>query len=334
MIFLPGRRNFRPGYTSRAGMQRRHVLGGLLLAFACTPVGRRAEGEPDGQAPEPEPSPPPPPTASEAALAFVDGAEGEAADGVARRPTLVLVIPEDDTARWRRGHVFGELLNHGSEEALAPLAIYEVVCAPMTELRARFPDLPKKGEPWLVLVDRTQRTARARAFADVDLDKLAGVENVDETTIDARMARLAALIRQTADRAMVERLAALEASVLPRPIADELKITTRDGAHARISVATAAAGTLFAWGFHEKPGDDNEWAREELRRVASTSLAAATRDRFTRTRPPKGSSWARSGGCGVRIEGEEENHGFACGMGHVPERSQRFLSFLTGGAPI
>jgi len=46
------------------------------------------------------------------------------------RPTLVLVVPRDESARWSRGVQFGELLNHGSDRELAPLALVDVVCAP------------------------------------------------------------------------------------------------------------------------------------------------------------------------------------------------------------
>jgi len=311
-------------------MKRRHVLGGLLLAFACTPTGRRPEDadEPDDEVP-PEPAPAP----SEAPLTFADARE-EAVPGVARRPTLVLVIPADDLARWRRGMVFGELLNHGSDADLAPLAMYEVVCATMAEIRRQFPELPKKEDPWLVLIDRTQANPRAQVFKDRDLDALASLEEPGDKDIDARIARIAALVRDTADPRLVERLAGLERSALPRSLAEELRITTDDLATARIDLAAAAAASLFFWGNLEALDPDNEWLREARLKIASASLAGVTRDRLTRTRPPRGARWARSHGCGTRIEGEEERHAVACGMGHIPERSSRFLSFYTEVSPF
>ena len=45
------------------------------------------------------------------------------------RPTLVLIVPRDDGARWDRGSAFGALLNHGGDRDLAPLALVDVVCA-------------------------------------------------------------------------------------------------------------------------------------------------------------------------------------------------------------
>src|SRR5262249_56689641 len=35
---------------------------------------------------------------------------------------LVLVIPEEDEAKWNRGRAWGELLNFGTDDQLAPLA--------------------------------------------------------------------------------------------------------------------------------------------------------------------------------------------------------------------
>lgn len=62
------------------------------------------------------------------------GGDRRAAGGGARaataRPTLVLVVPRDEGRRWERGAAFGELLNHGSDAELAPLALADVVCAP------------------------------------------------------------------------------------------------------------------------------------------------------------------------------------------------------------
>ncbi|EYF01476.1 hypothetical protein [Chondromyces apiculatus] len=57
--------------------------------------------------------------------------------------------------------------------------------------------------------------------------------------------------------------------------------------------------------------------------------AASVRARMVR-QPPSGARWARASGCGTTIEGEE-NRGprVACGMGHVPEKSGRFLYFFT-----
>lgn len=60
----------------------------------------------------------------------------------------------------------------------------------------------------------------------------------------------------------------------------------------------------------------------------ATALAAEVRKRLT-LKPPRGARWAKSYGCGTTIEGEKDNMVIGCGMGHIPEASQRFLYFFT-----
>lgn len=58
------------------------------------------------------------------------------------------------------------------------------------------------------------------------------------------------------------------------------------------------------------------------------ALAKEVRQRLT-VKPPRGVKWAKSYGCGTEIEGDDDRMGVACGMGHVPKKSQRFLYFFT-----
>lgn len=48
--------------------------------------------------------------------------------------------------------------------------------------------------------------------------------------------------------------------------------------------------------------------------------------------PPPGARWATRSGCGFDVEGKENNMVVGCGMGHVPERSRRFLYFYEDDA--
>jgi hypothetical protein len=59
-------------------------------------------------------------------------------------------------------------------------------------------------------------------------------------------------------------------------------------------------------------------------------LAARAADVRTRIKdgPPAGAHWAHSSGCGTMIEGVDQRFAVACGMGHVPEKSRRFLYFF------
>jgi hypothetical protein len=65
----------------------------------------------------------------DASVGAVGGAARAKATPATTRPTLVLVVPDDDSERSTRGAAFGELLNHGSDRDLAPLALVDVVCA-------------------------------------------------------------------------------------------------------------------------------------------------------------------------------------------------------------
>ena len=59
------------------------------------------------------------------------------------------------------------------------------------------------------------------------------------------------------------------------------------------------------------------------------NLTAALEDVQTRiiNAPPTGAQWARASGCGTSIEGQNDLRAYRCGMGHVPDRTQRFLLF-------
>jgi len=220
----------------------------------------------------------------------------------AGRPLLCLVVPEDDGAKWTRGSAFGELLNHGSDEDLAPLALCEVVCARMAPLRRLVP-AAGRGEPLMVLVDtsavpaaglrldaalpKDEPDARYRLMADGEprsyKDAMAEAQRREEEVIRRRIGTLARLVREAVapdGRALGERAAQLRG------------------------------------------------ARGERRRELVASLAGEARARLCKERIP-GSRWARQSGCGTDIEGEQDNLVVGCGMGHVPEKSQRFLYFFS-----
>lgn len=74
------------------------------------------------------------------------------------------------------------------------------------------------------------------------------------------------------------------------------------------------------------------------RAVGPTDPAVAARDaaivrKSVVEKPPTGTRWARSRGCGVNIEGEPPAM-VGCGMGHVPAKSERFLYFFSDGTTI
>jgi hypothetical protein len=81
----------------------------------------------------------------------------------AGRPLLVLVIPDDNGARWERGSVLGAFLNHAEDDAMAAVGLCEVMAAPMRELRQLVPHAPA-GEPLMVLVDTDVVPSRVQAI--------------------------------------------------------------------------------------------------------------------------------------------------------------------------
>jgi hypothetical protein len=185
------------------------------------------------------------------------------------RPLLIFVVPAEDGAKWRRGEVFGELINHGSDRDLAPLAGAEVVCATMEDLRRLVPNVGT-GEPLMVLVRPDKVPATARQL-DVELAPPADWDGSWEEH------------QRKEDEVSDKHIAAM-GDLLRRSLGD--------------------------------PG----------KRAAT--LAAEVRARL-KDKPPPGTKWAHSAGCGVDIEGERDQMMVSCGMGSVPKKAQRFLYFFS-----
>jgi hypothetical protein len=224
----------------------------------------------------------------------------------ASRPLLVIVIPTDDAQKWERGKAFGEFLNHGSPADLAPLARAEVVCAKLDELPANVGAMLDSVEPLLVRIDPRGGLAR---------------------TINAELPRYR-------DRIVV--------------IGDSKPNAEDDDDHVfGRRVATIAKSVRDALSPDASDG------------VRAPSLAREVRARLVE-RPPPGSHWATSSGCGTDVEETPEEKAQreaeekaraererlaalqgrilalkskvisvrGCGMGHVPEKSRRFLYFF------
>jgi hypothetical protein len=242
-------------------VKRRHLIGALSAGAAAAlwpSFLREAFG--DQTACDPQ--------TALARAALVAGAFRSA--NAAGKKLLVFVIPANDGDKWRRGQAFGELLNHGADRDLAPLAGVEVVCATMADLKRIVPGAGA-GEPLMVLVSPDRVPAAARQL-DVELpehDRGFGEGSWEEqkrkeaALSDARIAKMGKMLR------------------------DAL-------------------------------GDPGSRA---------PALAAEVRKRIVKARVP-GSRWASSSGCGTHVEGEEPM-AIGCGMGHVPEKSRRFLYFFS-----
>ncbi|WP_437279105.1 hypothetical protein WME90_00690 [Sorangium sp. So ce375] len=249
-------------------MKRRQLLGATAAGLAATAWPafiRDAFG--DGAACDAQGRP----AAVSGSVAQVSAAFRRARQ--ASRALLVFVIPADESAKWDRGHVFGELLNFGADVDLAPLAGVEVVCATMADLKKLVPGAGN-GEPLMVVV-RTDKVPVAATQLDVALPSYDGMRRVATGSREEQL--------KHDDAIAAQRIGALGA-LLRRGL----------GAEAR-----------------------NVEAR-----------AASVRARLVKA-PPAGAHWALASGCGIDVEGAENSGAMACGMGHVPAKSRRFLYFFS-----
>jgi hypothetical protein len=258
----------------------------------------------------------------------------------AGKPLLALVVPVVDPASgrgyqalWDRGQAFGELLNHGDDDALATLALAEVVCAPAATLQELVPALPA-GEPLMVLIETDGVLARARPLdhplprpsrpeargpvAPEDWEShFARQAQAESAAIHRRIAVLTRLLHEglrATPQMLLDRAARARAG-LGRPPGP----ASLTEAHGMAAVLLAAAVAL----------------PERERGPAIHRIAEAARTALCRHWVP-GSRWANASGCGARPELEpdekDESVGIRCGMGHVPDESRRFLDFLTRDA--
>ena len=322
-------------------MKRRNILKGLGLGIGGASVPWLAafgladeDGEFCEQARQSGPMSPAPvlaepePTAPEGTTAKTTLSPGTIA-----RPRLYLVVPADAQLRYRRGRTFGEFFNFGAEEHLARLAIFEVVCATTDEIK-ELTGKAVRGEPWLVVVDLKAKRVRPVPLDDARLSRLTeddGASRGDDQQdlIDERIRRLGELFVAAVEPGMIEGLVAAEARSLEASLAEELSLVIDQGLVPRMAIVEAATATLLKSAYPAREPDD-DWVALRNRGILTPRLAELTRDRVVRSRPPAGARWARTSGCGTRVEGVRSNVRVGCGMGHVPERSQRFLSFLVG----
>jgi hypothetical protein len=271
----------------------------------------------------------------------------------AGKPLLVLVIPADAGQKYDRGRAFGEYLNHGSTEQLAPLALCEVVCAEMAKLR-RLAPAAGEDEPLMVLVETDRVPARVQRLdvALVEGDEERGWRVVDDDPADRpkkketeeeRWQRLAAA-RQRREEAIIVRRIEQIAALVKEAVQPDMALLERRAAEVRAHVSSIGAGVATAQ-FELALAHGAPVSQAEVEGAPALVALAAARAQGARREelldmlarvvvarlrrvPPSGSRWAVSSGCGTRIEGETEQVMVACGMGHVPAQSARFLYFF------
>jgi hypothetical protein len=223
------------------------------------------------------------------------------------------------------GQAWGQLLNHGSDELLADLALCEVVCAEAAVLRealGKRVSLPATL-PQALLVEPDNRTFEALNIR---------FEGEPPRTFDEQWEKLYEAFAR-------ERIGGIEQDLRAK-IAGSRALLER-----RVRACCAALeldpNTVLAEGVNALEGNVGQKLRRapavvrwHAERIATerepwiAALAGASASRL-RQAAPEGASWAISTGCGIQIEGEDGNRAMACGMGHVPEISARFLHFMT-----
>lgn len=252
--------------------------------------------------------------ASPAAFAWSPPRDGDGEVGLVReawwraalsgKPLLVVTIPDDGNAKREHGNAWGELLNHGSPRALANLAACQVVCASDDGVRralAGHPGgLPSARIALLLEPHIATSCALDRELAPVAFEwRSEGDEYV--AAVERRMGRLEADLGAliAPDRATLERRVR-EAGAYPTGAGP---VNAQDMPSALLRLMAEDDDSLLP------------------------PLAERARAELT-TAPPPGARWASRSGCGTEIEGEVNERAWACGMGHTPEVSRRFLYFF------
>ena len=203
------------------------------------------------------------------------------------------------------------------------------------EVASSFRAAQRAGRPLLVLVIPAADDAkyeRGQAFGellnfgrDADLAPLASAEVLCATmealaTVVPGVGAgepLMVLVDTSQVPARVRRLDAPLRVARPVEAGDESYEQTQ----ARESAAADARIETLARLLRSGLGDGKNTARR----------ATEVRERLVK-KAPVGGRWAVSQGCGTHVEGAEDNMAIGCGMGHVPEKSRRFLYFFSSAS--
>jgi hypothetical protein len=234
------------------------------------------------------------------------------------RPLLVLLVPAEQATWSERGQAFGPLLNHGGDEALAALALCEVACGDVDDV-AELAGQPVPADAWYALVE-TDRVPGAVRFAKAVSAELPPRWGAEDWVADSDAAVEAAIRvhRDAVVGLVLPDRAALVRYVAQAEAADAAAVRlVRGTLDAPDPALVARAPAVLALAATDGEAD---------RLLAATVLAEVGRDAVVEQVVP-GSRWARAGGCGLRVEGAEDNVAMGCGMGFVSAKASRMLHF-------
>lgn len=265
------------------------------------------------------------------ALPKLDRAFAEASR--AGRPLLVFVVAADPSLRYLDGVALGAFLNHGSDEDLAPLALTNIVCAPLAAIRAIAPHGTLGDDPLLVLLRPSVAAADCQVatfalereqpendpFSSNDGRTYEQILAQSADRIEKRSAKIAKFLWTELGPERVKELAALV-----RPKLGEAEVAQLDAPELAVAALSSARLRAGAAILLERVAGASGKDRAQV----VTVLASEVRESIVKA-PPAGAKWASSDGCGTKIEGEEDELRIACGMGFVPPLEQRFLMLLS-----
>jgi hypothetical protein len=227
------------------------------------------------------------------------------------KPLFVIVVPKDETQRYDRGHAWGEFLNYGE---IWPLALCGVICANEKELSAL---VPVSGEPWFYVLESEAGTIKATAH-DTTLPSFSESRRKyeeGEDSTDKRINALYVLVKNAL--AKNNKMLAARALVAEAALGEEaLRFKARSG---KITLAEADRFAAIL-------------AKSTPQNLEALTSAAVAR---VKSKKIEGSRWTQASGCGPdehedATEEEREQMGmFDCGMGFLPAKSTRFLTFFT-----
>jgi hypothetical protein len=239
------------------------------------------------------------------------------------KPLLVLVVPVDLSEANQRGTLFGGLLNTVGDDALAVLALCEVVCATVAQVR-RVVGEDRFEEPLMILlepaslsilatpIDPELPPARKPFMSHGDCERAAR----NRIEIAARAIHDAV----APDSQTISRRAEVAGTTLsPEEISRLAEVAGGDFV---LATALADRGAAVLYRIGEEDPSRRPCVIEILARAAIARLVLS---------PPRGSKWALTSGCDFWFEDGTPKEMLRCGMALVPIVSQRFLRFFVEG---
>ncbi|MCY3003756.1 MAG: hypothetical protein NTV21_18320 [Planctomycetota bacterium] len=237
-----------------------------------------------------------------------------------QRPRLVLHTPDDEARREVLGTLLGLYLMHAEDAELAWLAACDIECATTLQLDYRGFDLKRvhavlfvPGEPPVAAIEgdfpyenlyAAPEGEPTREWSNAKLDvQLRARTKTNNAWIAAQLAKVLGPGSRASELGCARE----------RERFGDLPIGQQPSFECALSTPFLSAAKAA-----QRPSQRVEW---------SGALASVVRERW-RTISPQGSSWASYHGCGVDLETpppSRELMTMACGIGHSPQYTRRFL---------